>query len=312
MTRQRKPEWLRVNYNQAETKNVRELMADLSLKTVCNEANCPNMATCFRHGTATFMILGSVCTRQCRFCNVSGGKPEMVDPDEPQRIAEAIEQLGLRHVVITCVTRDDLPDGGAGQFVRCIEAIRTLPRVPVIELLTSDLRGNMEALQQILDAKPEVMNHNMETVEELYKSIRPQARYQRSLDFLAYCKQHSRGYVKTGFMLGLGETDAQVERLMKDVRETNCDMLTIGQYLRPSKEHAEMVEYVHPDRFAYWQKRALEMGFKSCQSGPLVRSSYLADEAYRVSRGDGALQIEPMTIVEKPRVRYRAKPELAE
>lgn len=276
----KKPDWLKVRYNQEATEEVVALMKDLRLNTVCKEANCPNMGECYRKHTATFMILGSVCTRNCRFCNVTCGRPEAVDEEEPMNVAKAAKQLHLKHVVLTCSTRDDLEDGGALQFAKTIRTIRELCPGTTIETLISDMKGRTESLDIVLEAKPEVLNHNVETVKELQKAVRPQAAYERSLGVLRYCKQHSPDIrVKTGFMVGLGETEEQIDRLMDDVLETGCDILTIGQYLQPTKEHYPLARYATPEDFARYKKNALLKGFHHVASAPLARSSYRAWEA---------------------------------
>ena len=235
---ERKPEWLRVRYNQDAVNEVAELMRELNLNTVCREANCPNLGECYRKHTSTFLILGSVCTRNCRFCNVTTGKPQPLDPDEPMNVAIAAKKLKLRHVVLTCSTRDDLPDGGAEQFAKTVRAIRELCPGTTVETLISDMKMNTDALDTVIAAHPEVLNHNVETVRELQRAVRPQAGYERSLSVLRYCKQKEPTLlVKTGFMVGLGETDEQIDRLMDDILETGCDILTIGQYLQPSAKH---------------------------------------------------------------------------
>ena len=265
----KKPEWLKVRYNQEAVTEVAELMRDLKLNTVCKEANCPNLGECYRKHTSTFMILGSVCTRNCRFCNVATGKPLPPDPDEP----------ALRHVVLTCSTRDDLPDGGAEQFARTVRAIRRLCPGVTVETLISDMKMNTDALDVVIAAHPEVLNHNIETVKELQAAVRPQARYERSLNVLRYCKQKDPTLLtKTGFMVGLGETDAQIEALMDDILETGCDILTIGQYLQPSPQHYPLARYATPEDFARYKEIALRKGFRHVASAPLARSSYKAWE----------------------------------
>lgn len=286
---ERKPEWLKVRYNQEAVSEVAELMRELNLNTVCREANCPNLGECYRKHTSTFLILGSVCTRNCRFCNVTTGKPQPLDPDEPMNVAVAAKKLKLRHVVLTCSTRDDLPDGGAAHFAAVIRALHEICSGATVEVLIPDLKMNTEALDMVLDARPDVLNHNVETVKELYAAVRPQAIYARSLAVLAYCKKRNPDIlVKTGFMVGLGETDEQIDTLMDDILATGCDILTIGQYLRPSAEHAPLVRYVTPEEFDAYKKRALEKGFKYCASTPLVRSSYRAAEAISAARGEQA------------------------
>ena len=280
-----KPDWLKVNFNKEAVDEVSSLMASLKLNTVCKAANCPNLGECYKKHTATFMILGNQCTRNCRFCNVVHGRPEPVDPDEPANLAKAAKTLGLRHVVITCVTRDDLPDGGASQFAACIRELRTLCPDTTVEVLVSDMKGDKAALDTVIEAGPDVLNHNVETVKELYDKVRPEADYRRSLEVLRYVKEKAPSMIsKTGIMVGLGETDEQVLRLMDDVLATGCDILTIGQYLRPSPAHVEMIEYVTPEKFAYYKKVGEEKGFSYIASSPLVRSSYRAEEALRAKK----------------------------
>lgn len=275
-----KPDWLRVRYNPDAVAEVAQMMTSLGLHTVCREANCPNLGECYRKHTATFMIMGSQCTRNCRFCNVVHGKPEPLDPEEPAHIGKAVRDLGLRHAVVTCVTRDDLPDGGAAHFAAVIHAIREYQPKATVEVLISDCKGDAAALDTILAASPDVLNHNVETVAELYDAVRPQAKYDRSLAVLRYChEKRSDIHTKTGFMVGLGETDAQITRLMRDVRDTGCEILTIGQYLQPSPAHYPLARYVTPAEFDTYKKEALDMGFRFVSSGPFVRSSYQAVDA---------------------------------
>lgn len=276
------PEWLKVSYNKEAVNEVNELMANLKLNTVCKEANCPNLGECYKKNTATFMILGSVCTRNCSFCNVTNGHAEIVDPHEPQNLAEAVMKLKLNHVVITSVTRDDLEDCGARHFANTIKAVRELNPNTTIEVLIPDLKGLPENLDIIINAKPDVINHNIETIKSLYKEVRPQANYERSLFVLEYVKKEAPSiFTKTGIMVGLGEKDEEVYELMDDCLNVNCDILTIGQYLRPSEEHIKMVEYVRPEKFEEYKKVGLEKGFSYIASSPLVRSSYKAEEALR-------------------------------
>lgn len=283
---EKKPTWLKVSYNKAAVEEIANMMKDLGLNTVCKEANCPNMGECYKKHTATFMILGSHCTRNCRFCNVTCAKPEAIDLEEPMHVAEAVKKLGLKHVVVTSVTRDDLPDGGAEHFANTIKAIKAVSKNTTVEVLIPDLKGNVAALDIVLAACPDVLNHNMETVKELYSSVRPQAIYERSLEVLSYCKKKAPNILtKTGFMVGLGETDDQIFKLMDDVLSTGCDILTIGQYLRPSKEHAELKRYATPEEFEYYKKVAMEKGFKYIASTPLARSSYKAFEALEAVTG---------------------------
>ena len=276
---QRKPEWLKVRFNQSAVREVAELMQGLNLNTVCKEANCPNLGECYLKHTATFMILGNICTRNCRFCNVATGRPLPPDPREPENVARAARKLGLRHVVVTCSTRDDLPDGGAEQFARTVRALReTCPGVTVATLI-SDMKGDPGSLDIVLAAHPDVLNHNVETVQELQKAVRPQASYERSLGVLRYCKEKDPTILtKTGFMVGLGETEEQIDRLMDDILATGCDILTIGQYLQPSPQHYPLARYVTPDEFAHYKELALRKGFRHVASAPLARSSYKAWE----------------------------------
>lgn len=277
---ERKPDWLKVRYNKDDIREVAELMRDLKLNTVCKEASCPNLGECYRKHTATFMLLGSCCTRNCRFCNVSCGKPEPVDPKEPFNVAQAAKKLKLRHVVLTCVTRDDLPDGGAEQFARTVLEIRKVCPETTVETLISDMKMNTDALDVILEAHPEVLNHNVETVKELQPVVRPQADYHRSLEVLRYCKKKDPSILtKTGFMVGLGETEEQIDHLMDDILETGCDILTIGQYLQPSGEHYPVFHYATPEDFIRYKENALKKGFRYVASAPLARSSYRAWEA---------------------------------
>lgn len=273
-----KPEWLRVrdfsNTHQTETE---EILRRLQVNTVCHAANCPNRGECFSQLTATFMLMGTVCTRNCRFCNVSHGAPAVLDANEPQNIANAVRELQLKYAVITSVTRDDLPDGGASHFAQTIHAIREISPKTAVEVLIPDFAGNENALKTIINAQPHVINHNMETVASLYPTVRPQAVYERSLQLLQNVKNfnpHIR--TKSGFMLGLGETDKEVTALLEDLRAANCDFLTIGQYLPPGKNHIDVQTYVTPAQFDTWGKIARAMGFAAVTSAPLVRSSYRA------------------------------------
>jgi lipoic acid synthetase len=276
----KKPEWLRMKIQGSHVSSeVNSILDDLSLNTVCKEANCPNRMECYNRSTATFMILGSVCTRNCTFCNVTKGEPEKLDIDEPRKVAIAVDRLKLRHAVITSVTRDDLPDGGAEQFALVVREIRNLGKGISVEVLIPDFKGDAEALAKVIAAKPEIINHNVETVPGLYKRVRPKAIYERSLELLKRVKEADPEILtKSGIMLGLGETEEAVVEVMKDLRNIGCDILTIGQYLAPSSKHHPVVEYVHPDIFAKYKKIGDELGFKNVVSAPLVRSSYHADE----------------------------------
>jgi lipoic acid synthetase len=283
--RPRKPDWFKVQANAGEANEaVIRLIRSLNLHTVCEEANCPNAGECFGNKTATFMLLGSQCTRNCTFCAVGKGFPETPDPEEPARLAEAIAQLGLKHVVLTTVTRDDLADGGASHFVAVIRAIRErIPEnTPAMEVLISDLQGNWDALQLIVAARPQVINHNVETVPRLYPEVRPEADFARSVELLRRVKKQNPDILtKSGIMVGLGETEPEVLSVMATLREAGCNLLTIGQYLAPSPKHHPVIEYIHPDQFLAYKKAGEAMGFAHVASGPLVRSSYHAGEAFR-------------------------------
>lgn len=276
----RKPDWLRVKIQgSATSQGVESMVEGLSLHTVCVEANCPNRMECYNRKTATFMILGRHCTRNCAFCNVSHSEPSPVDSEEPQKVADAVVKLGLRHAVITSVTRDDLPDGGAAHFAAVVAAIRKAAPSVAVELLIPDLQGDWSSLQTILDSKPDVLNHNVETVPELYSAVRPQADFQQSVELLRQCKQLAPSIkTKSGIMLGLGETEEQILFVLDALRKADVDLLTIGQYLQPSEAHYAVQAYIPPDTFDYLKKRALALGFESVASSPLVRSSYHADE----------------------------------
>jgi lipoic acid synthetase len=276
----RKPEWLRVKLDNGKNiTKVNNILNSLSLNTVCQEANCPNRLECFSKKTATFMILGNSCTRNCNFCDVIHGKPSAVDPEEPEHIASAVEKLGLKHVVITSVTRDDLEDNGAQHFANVVEAIRAVDDEVTIELLIPDLQGDRQDLATILAAKPDVLNHNVETISRLYDDVRPQANYERSLAVLENVKAIDETIVtKSGIMVGLGERKEEVIQVMKDLRAVDCDFITIGQYLPPSKDHYPLHDYVTPEMFKTYETIAYDLGFESVASGPMVRSSYNASE----------------------------------
>jgi len=276
-----KPEWLRVKAPQWErVGSVKEILRDLALNTVCEEASCPNIGECFSHGTATFLIMGPACTRACPYCDIDfEKKPQPLDPTEPTRLAEAVRRMNLNHVVITSVNRDDLPDEGASQFVRCIEAVRSASPQTTIEVLIPDLCGNWEALALILQAQPEVLNHNTETIPRLYRRVRPQGDYGRSLDLLRQTRQISPAtYTKSGIMVGLGETDEEVRQVMQDLRSVSCDILTIGQYLQPSQKHLGVQEFVTPAQFDAWRAFGESLGFLQVVASPLTRSSYHAEQ----------------------------------
>lgn len=275
----RLPDWLKKPLPRGnEGFFTQNLIRDLRLETVCESARCPNRPECWSRRTATFMVLGNVCTRPCGFCSVPRGEPWQVESDEPERVAEAAERLGLKHVVITSVTRDDLPDGGADHFHRCILAVRRRTGAAV-EVLTPDFLGDFAAIDRVLEARPEVFNHNMETVPRLYRRVRGRAEYQRSLDLLAHIKQRDPATVtKTGLMLGLGETVDELFDVLADVRATGCDVLTLGQYLAPTLKHIPVARFVSPGEFDEIAAAARKLGFRQVVAGPFVRSSYHADE----------------------------------
>lgn len=276
-----KPGWLKVKTQcNISLSEVEELIKGLSLNTVCDEAACPNRIECYGRKIATFMILGRKCTRNCAFCNVEKNHPQIVNEDEPSKVAQAITILNLKHVVITSVTRDDLIDGGASHFAKVIKEIRKINKKVTIEVLIPDLQGKVDALQNIVDAKPDIIGHNIETVPRIFPIIRSMADYNRSLTLLKRSKlMDSSIYTKSAIMVGLGETQEEVLQVFKDLRSVDCDFLSIGQYLSPSKQHYQVQEYIHPDIFDYYKKVGLDMGFKYIASGPLVRSSYQADKA---------------------------------
>ncbi|OUN01615.1 MAG: lipoyl synthase [Paenibacillaceae bacterium ZCTH02-B3] len=274
----RKPDWLRVRLIDGEPyQELKRMMRAKSLHTVCEEARCPNIYECWANRTATFMILGNICTRACRFCAVKTGMPTELDLQEPERVAEAAEQMGLRHCVVTSVARDDLSDGGAAIFAETIRAIRRRLPLCSVEVLIPDFQGNWDALRVVMDAGPDILNHNVETVERLSDRVRAKAKYRRSLELLRMAKRMKpRIPTKSGLMLGLGETIEEVLRTMDDLREAGCDILTIGQYLQPSPQHLPVERYVHPDEFELLKREGLARGFAHVESGPLVRSSYHA------------------------------------
>ncbi len=278
MEYKKKPEWLRIKLGNYKNSNyVEKTLKEFNLNSVCEEANCPNRAECFSKKTATFMILGRNCSRNCRFCDVTFGNMTAVDKEEPINLAKATKKLGLKHVVITSVTRDDLDDGGAFQFVEVIKEIRKESVETSIEVLIPDLQGDIEALKTIVKEKPEIINHNVETIKRLYKDVRPSAIYERSLEVLDNVKKIDKSvYTKSGIMVGLGEEKEEIIQVMKDLRKVNCDFLTIGQYLQPSKNHYPVKEYVNPSLFEEYEKIGLELGFIAVASAPLVRSSYNA------------------------------------
>ena len=288
-----KPEWLRVKAPQWErVGNVKEVLRDLALNTVCEEASCPNIGECFNVGTATFLIMGPACTRACPYCDIDfEKKPQPLDITEPQRLAEAVRRLRLNHVVITSVNRDDLPDGGAIQFERCIQAIRSISPQTTIEVLIPDLCGNWNALEIILQAQPDVLNHNTETVARLYRRVRPQGDYQRTMELLRRTSERRATltrasapwvYTKSGLMVGLGETDAEIRAAIADLRSVDCDILTLGQYLQPSQKHLKVSTFVPPEQFDAWKQFGESLGFLQVVSSPLTRSSYHAEQVRKL------------------------------
>ncbi|MFQ5988577.1 MAG: lipoyl synthase [Candidatus Methylomirabilales bacterium] len=279
----RKPEWLKVRAPGGENfVRLKGLLRTLNLHTVCEEARCPNIGECFENLTATFMILGDICTRRCGFCAVTHGRPTGLDREEPCRVAEAVTVLGLEHAVITSVNRDDLPDGGAGIFAETIRMIRETSPGCTVEVLIPDFKGNWEALESVLRAKPDILNHNTETVPRLYRAVRPGAKYERSLELLERAKQFDSSVLtKSGLMLGLGEEREELLATLRDLVHVGCDILTLGQYLRPSMDHLSVVRYVHPDEFRELKVIGEAIGFNHVEAGPLVRSSYHAGHQAR-------------------------------
>lgn len=279
-----KPDWLKVRAPSGDNyAKIKEMAGNLKLATVCQEARCPNIGECWSGGTATFMLMGEVCTRGCRFCNVKTGNPKgKIDEFEPEKVAHSIAQLSLDYVVITSVDRDDLIDQGAGHFARAITAVKKLNPKLIVEILTPDFRGDMDLVKVIVDSYPDVFAHNIETVERLSPSVRdPRAKYRQSLAVLQEVKKlNPKMYTKSSIMLGLGETDEEILQALKDLRAVGCDVVTFGQYLQPSKRHLKVIEYVTPEKFKYWQTTAESMGYLYVASGPLVRSSYRAGEFF--------------------------------
>lgn len=280
--RSSKPDWLRVKLPTGEAyQRVKGLIQDNDLHTVCESAACPNRGECWSRATATFMILGNICTRSCGFCNVITGRPTELDLDEPRRVAEAVKKLSLKYAVITSVNRDELKDGGASVWADTISQVRASSPTTKVEVLIPDFCGNWDSLQTVLDARPDVLNHNIETVPRLYLEVRPQGRYQRSLDLLLRAKE--QGFVtKSGLMLGLGETEAEVLEVMTDLRNHKVDLVTLGQYMQPTERHLPVAQYIEPAVFKSLETKGLEMGFANVFAGPLVRSSYHADEQWAI------------------------------
>lgn len=279
--RERLPEYLkRPIIDTDKTRTVRKILKTKCLNTVCENARCPNKNECYTKNTATFLIMGNVCTRNCRYCNIGCAKPEPLDKNEPEHVAEAIQALGLKYAVITSVTRDDLPDGGAGHFAECITEIRKLMPDVKVEILTPDFKGDRNSLDTIIKANPEVFNHNIETVQRLFKTARPQAIYTRSLEVLKYVKENSNITTKSGLMVGLGESFEEIEQTLNDLCKVGCDIVTIGQYIQPSKEHLPVEKYYTLEEFEELKKLAEKCGINHYQIGPLVRSSYNAAELH--------------------------------
>lgn len=275
----RLPEYLkRPIIDTDKTKNVRKILKENCLNTVCEGARCPNKNECYQKNTATFLIMGNVCTRNCHYCNIGCEKPQPLDENEPKNIAKAVKELGLKYVVITSVTRDDLSDGGAGHFANCLREIRNLTPNVQTEILTPDFKSDTKALDIIITAIPDVFNHNIETVERLFKIARPQANYRRSLEVLKHIKENSNIPIKSGLMVGLGETFEEIEQTLTDLKNINCDIVTIGQYIQPSKEHLPVEKYYSLEEFEQLKALTKKVGIKNYQIGPLVRSSYNASE----------------------------------
>ncbi len=278
----RLPPWLRAKSGHWErVHEMKVLLSGSRLHTVCEEARCPNQGECWTRGTATFMLLGDTCTRSCGFCAVTTGRPGAPDPEEPRHVAEVSRRLGLSFVVVTSVARDDLPDGGAAHFAATVRAIHEVNPAAQVEVLVPDFKASREGIRTVVESRPTVFNHNLETVERLSKAVRIQARYRRSLEVLRLAKALGQPVTKTGIMLGLGETHEEVLALLQDARAAGCDILTIGQYLQPTKQHLPVVEFVHPDRFKALEAAGDALGFKAVYSGPLVRSSYHAEVSAR-------------------------------
>lgn len=273
-----KPSWLKIDLPTGENyTKVKRIVKEHKLHTICEDGRCPNMGECWGEGTATFMILGNVCTRSCSFCAVATGRPGEYDLNEPMRVAEAVQLMGVKHCVITSVNRDELKDKGATVWAETVKAVKQLNPDTTIETLIPDFKAQWDLLYAVLDAGAEVTSHNMETVERLYRMVRPQAKYQRSLEQIKRTSDYGRR-TKSGAMLGLGETDDEVKQLMENLREHGCDVLTLGQYLQPTKLHLDVKEFVHPDKFKHWEELGLSMGFRFVESGPMVRSSYHAEK----------------------------------
>ncbi len=273
-----KPSWLKIELpTGAEYTRVKKIVREHKLHTICEDGRCPNMGECWGAGTATFMILGNICTRSCSFCAVATGRPNEYDLDEPQRVAEAIRLMGVKHAVITSVNRDELKDKGAGVWAATIRKVKQLNQETTMETLIPDFKAHWDLLEMVVTERPEVVSHNMETVARLYRMVRPQAKYERSLEQIKRTKEMGVR-TKSGVMLGLGETDDEIRTIMHDLRAHGCDVLTLGQYLQPTKMHLEVKSFVHPDQFAFWKEEGLKLGFRHVESGPMVRSSYHAEK----------------------------------
>ncbi|WP_447972275.1 lipoyl synthase [Nitrospira sp. Kam-Ns4a] len=289
----RLPPWFKVRINQGpDYRDIRRLVDSLGLHTICEEARCPNVWECWNNRTATFLILGDTCTRRCHYCAVRTGRPEPVDPDEPMRVARAVQALGLRHAVITSVNRDELEDGGAAVFAETIRQIRRMIPTCAVEVLIPDFEGDEAALATVVAAQPDILSHNIETVRRLFPSIRPQGKYQRSLDLLERARRMG-ARTKSGLIVGMGETLDEVREVMRDLRAAGCEILTVGQYLQPTKQHLPVVRFYYPEEFAALKAEGLALGFTHVESGPLVRSSYRAEQQSVASNGpvDGLQQL---------------------
>jgi len=274
----KKPKWLRVKLPTGDSyRQVRKLVDNYKLHTICESGNCPNMGECWGAGTATFMILGNVCTRSCGFCSVMTGRPLPVDWDEPERVAQSVKLMGVKHCVITSVDRDDLEDGGSIIWAETVRAVRRMSPTTTMETLIPDFKGEWHNIDRMIEAAPEIISHNLETVRRLTRQVRIQAKYDRSLEVLKYLKDQGQKRTKSGVMLGLGETEEEVLETMRDLRAAEVDILTLGQYLQPTPKHLPVVEFITPEQFDFYRERGLEMGFKYVESGPLVRSSYHAE-----------------------------------
>ena len=277
-TRSRLPPWFKVRFQQGpDYRDIRQVVDRLGLHTICEEARCPNIWECWNNRTATFLILGDICTRRCHYCSVTTGKPLAVDREEPLRVAQAVQAMRLRHAVITSVNRDELDDGGASIFAETIRQVRQLNPSCALEVLIPDFEGNQAALQTVADARPEILNHNIETVERLFPDIRPQGKYRRSIELLKRAKRMGMT-IKSGLIIGMGETAEEIRQVMHDLRAVSCDILTIGQYLQPTRQHLPVLRFYHPDEFAAFKEEGLTLGFRHVEAGPLARSSYHAEQ----------------------------------